>query len=71
MIRTTSLTDTTIQICLEDGSEIRFKTDIIEVVRIPDCWDFDGNPAYNVRSSNSMVVLDSPDKLKRPNNGSA
>ena len=71
VVNIAQLTDPPIRIVLEDGSELGLKTDIIEVSRIPDEWDNEGHPIYSLKSSNSMAVLDSPDELKRPNNGSA
>lgn len=70
VVNIVNLTDSTIRVSLEDGSEIRFKTDIIEVARIPGHWDNEGHPMYSVRSGTSMVVLDSPDELKKPDDGS-
>ena len=49
---------------LEDGSAIRMKTIVSDVVRVPDEYDQENNPVYVVRSTN-MVVVNSPDHLKK------
>lgn len=49
---------------LEDGSRIRLRIDVLEVSRIHGMWDAEGNPAYHVRSANTMAVLDAPDHLR-------
>ena len=50
---------------VEDGTIMRHKIDIVEIVRIPDEWDSDGNPLYKVKSGVSLAILDSPDDLRR------
>jgi hypothetical protein len=49
---------------LEDGSTLRMKTVVSDVVRIPDEYDNENNPIYVVKSTN-MVVANSPDHLKK------
>ena len=49
---------------LMDGSIIRMKVVIGEIFRIDDLYDTEGNPVYQVRSSNVMMVR-SPDELKK------
>ena len=49
---------------LEDGTTIRMKTIVSEVVRIPDEYDRENNPIYVVKSTN-MVVVNSPDHIKK------
>ena len=41
---------------LHDGTEIRVRLIVQEVIRIPDELDDQGNPAYVVKSNNIMVV---------------
>ena len=41
---------------LHDGTEIRVRLIVQNVIKIPDEVDDQGNPAYAVRSSNIMVV---------------
>ncbi len=50
---------------LADGSVLRLRVDVLEVSRFQDEWDPDGNPLYNVRSGNILVVLDSPQELRK------
>ena len=49
---------------LEDGSVLRAKLVVTEVYRIEGLYDSDGNPVYQVKSSNVVTVLP-PDSLKR------
>ena len=49
---------------LDDGSRIRMKTIVSDVVRIPDEYDAENNPIYVIKSTN-MVVVSSPDTLKK------
>ena len=49
---------------LDDGSTVRMKTIVSDVVRIPDEYDAENNPVYVVKSTN-MVVLNSPDHMKK------
>ena len=53
---------------LSDGTKLRAKLTIIEAVRHDEDWDSDGNPIYNVRSQNVVVVIDSPKKFKKKEN---
>ena len=48
---------------LHDGTELRMRLVVGEVVRIPGEYDRDGNPVYVVKSSN-MLISKSPDSLK-------
>ena len=49
---------------LEDGTTIRMKTIVSEVVRIPDEYDRENNPIYVVKSTN-MVAVNAPDHIKK------
>lgn len=49
---------------LEDGSTVRMKTVVSDVVCIPNEYDNENNPVYIIKSSN-IVVVDSPDHLKK------
>lgn len=66
VIPVTGLTDPSFTLTLEDGSEILIKVDILEVARLPELWDPDGNPRYFVRSSNTMAVIKSSEELRQP-----
>lgn len=52
------------QYMLEDGTILRTKTLVVDVVRVDGVYDNDGNPLYYVKSS-LLVTADSPDALKR------
>ena len=49
---------------LEDGTIIRMKPVVAEVLRIVDHWDTEGNPVYQVKSANVLMVK-APDHLKK------
>ena len=49
---------------VDDGSVIRLKTIVTDVVRIDGMFDQQGNPIYLVQSTNVMAVS-APEKLKR------
>lgn len=50
---------------LSDGSEIRLKQVILEIVRPIDMYDADGNPIYVVRAQPVVSVIEVPDHLKK------
>ena len=49
---------------LEDGSTLRMKTIVSDVVRVPDEYDNENNPVYVVKSTN-MLIAKSPDHIKK------
>lgn len=49
---------------LEDGSRIRLKSVISNIVKVPNEFDEEGNPVYVVRSTNILAVS-SPDYLRK------
>lgn len=49
---------------LDDGSQIRMRATVIEIWRIVNAYDGDGNPAYVIKSQNITSVT-APDNLKR------
>ena len=51
------------EVRLGDGTILKTKLTVVEVVRIDDEWDSDGNPAYVVKSGNVVVVSESPPEL--------
>ena len=51
-------------VTLEDGTTIRLKQTVTQVIRVDDEYDQDGNPVYLTKSANVMVV-DAPDSLRR------
>ncbi len=50
---------------LHDGTRLRVKTVVTQVVRIEGAWDPEGNPVYVVKTSPVISVLTAPDFLKR------
>jgi len=56
--------DKPIMVRLADGSILRLRMDIAEVVRFKDEWDKEGHPVYNVKTANIVIVSESPDNLK-------
>ncbi len=49
---------------LEDGTEIRLKPVITDVVRVPGLFDADDQPTYLVKSTNVMTVA-APESLAK------
>ena len=64
VIEIKNISDSAIRVELADGTVLRLKIDIIEVVRFNDEWDAEGHPRYSVKSGNLMAVLDSPENLR-------
>lgn len=52
------------QYILDDGTVLRMKIVVTDVYRIEGQYDRDGNPIYQVKSTNVVTVLP-PDSLKR------
>ena len=50
---------------LHDGTRIRIKTVVNQVVRLDNAWDPEGNPVYIVKSAPMMTIVSAPDYLKR------
>ena len=50
---------------LADGSRLRLRIDVLEVGRVREEWDVDGNPVYHIKSANTMAVLDAPESLQK------
>ena len=51
-------------VTLEDGTDITHRASVLEVVRIKDRWDAQGNPAYNV-TVNATIAINSPESLRK------
>ena len=51
---------------LMDGSIIKMKMVVGEVLRIEDMYDNEGNPVYQVKSNNVMMVRSSNALKKKP-----
>jgi hypothetical protein len=52
-------------VTLEDGTVLRVKTTVLMATRVSDQWDQDGNPMYMIKSAPVVMVVSSPDRLKR------
>ena len=52
-------------ITLDDGTVIRTKMTPLEVCRVVDRWDAEGNPVYVVKSQNLVVVDSVPEALRK------
>jgi len=50
---------------LSDGSTLKVKLVLVNVVRSRDKYDPLGNPIYGITSQNIIKVLNVPEKLKR------
>jgi len=50
---------------LADGSTLKVKLILVNVVRSRDQYDSLGNPIYGVTSQNIIKVLNVPEKLRR------
>ena len=50
---------------LEDGTTLRTKVAVAEVLRVDDQWDNDGNPMYVLKNQTLVVVAAAPDNLKK------
>ena len=49
---------------LEDGTTLRMKTVVSEIIRLPGMYDPENNPVYIVKSGN-MLFVNAPDELKK------
>jgi hypothetical protein len=47
-----------------DGTIVRLKTVVTNIVKVPDKYDNAGNPVYIVKSSN-VLSISAPEKLKK------
>ncbi len=50
---------------LEDGTLVRIRPVIVEVIRIEGKWDNEGKPLYVIRSANVMTVDDVDESLQK------
>jgi hypothetical protein len=49
---------------LMDGSSVKIKMVVSDILKVPDEYDNEGNPVYVVKSKNVLAVR-SPDNLKK------
>lgn len=54
---------------IDDGTVVRLKVVVMDVVRVDGMYDDEGNPQYMIKSSNLMVVS-APTELRREIGGS-
>lgn len=65
LVEVVESTDRFSDITLEDGTKIRLKPVVTEVIRGDKQWDPDGNPIYVVRSTTVVTVSNVKDSLKQ------
>jgi hypothetical protein len=53
---------------LDDGTVVRIKLVLTEVLRVTDMYDQQGNPVY-VLAHSQVTAVDPPDELKRGGDG--
>lgn len=53
------------EIRLGDGTSLAVKPNIVEVARLEEQWDNEGNPIYIVRSQNVIMIVNTPPDLKK------
>jgi len=51
---------------LEDGTVVRLKASLMGAVRVEGEWDAQGNPAYALKVTPNIVIVSTPDHLRRP-----
>ena len=50
---------------LKDGTILRMRTNVVEVIRVDDQWNENGDPVYVVKSSNTVTIVEAPQELKK------
>ena len=50
---------------LEDGTEIRLKVVVKQIVKVQDAYDPEGNPVYAVKSMNVTDIISPPGLRKK------
>ena len=65
VVEVSDIRETPTRVTLEDGTVLRLRIDVIEAIRIDGEWDVDGHPMYQVRNGVNIMVLESPEHLKR------
>jgi len=53
------------EVRLADGAMLRVKVTVVSAVRIDGRWDDEGNPLYVIKGTQTMVVHNVPDNLRR------
>jgi hypothetical protein len=50
---------------LEDGTTLKAKMTLINIVRVPDAFDQMGNPMYVINATPTFAIVDVSEKLRR------
>jgi len=51
------------EMTLEDGAIIRIKFSVMQIIKINNEYDRDGNPLYVVKGSPNVLIVSVPDEL--------
>ncbi len=54
------------EVTLEDGTILRVKPSVLSAVRVDGQYDPDGNPAYLIKAQQVVMVVSSPEHLRKP-----
>lgn len=50
---------------LEDGTILRMRTNVVEVIRLDEQWNENGDPVYVVKSSTTVTAVEVPQEFKK------
>ena len=64
LVRIESTQEMPSYVTLEDGTEITLRTTVLEIVRIKDRWDAQGNPSYSI-TVNGTININAPESLRK------
>ncbi len=53
---------------LKDGSVLRMRTNVVEVIRLDEQWNENGDPVYVVKSSTTVTAVEVPQEFKKKMN---
>ena len=53
---------------LRDGAILRMRTNVVEVIRLDEKWNENGEPVYVIKSSNTVTAIEVPQELKKKMN---
>jgi hypothetical protein len=59
------ITERWTEIKLSDGTIMRIKQTIGQVIRVPGEWDSEGNPIYIVKVAPITTLISTPDELRK------
>ena len=66
LVGITESTERFSEVQLEDGTRLRVRMVVQEVIRFDNLWDPNGNPVYSVNTATLPTVTSSPAVLKKP-----